>query len=70
MTNVAQLANELRGTLAERLLVSISAEGGLAERYQLEKWADGDEFATSAAVQELTRLGLRADRIAGRRGDP
>jgi hypothetical protein len=53
MNNQIQLANELRGTLAEQLLVAASDQGGYAEHEQLLNWADGDPFATSDATQVL-----------------
>jgi hypothetical protein len=53
MYNDTQLANALRGTLAERLLVAVSDQRGFAEHDQLLMLADGDAFATSDATQVL-----------------
>jgi len=56
--NDVQLANELRDTLAERVLLYASDQGGHAERDHLEKLANGDQWATSDAVQMLESRGL------------
>jgi hypothetical protein len=56
--NDVQLANELRDTLAERVLLYASDQGGYAERDHLEKLANGDQRATSDAVQMLESRGL------------
>jgi hypothetical protein len=59
--NEVQLANELRDTLAEQVLLYASDQGGYAQRDHVEKLADGDQWATSDAVQMLESRGLARD---------
>jgi hypothetical protein len=59
--NEVQLANELRDTLAEQVLLYASDQGGHAQRDHLEKLANGDQWATSNAVQGLQSRGLAQD---------
>jgi hypothetical protein len=77
-----QVANELRGSYAENLLLYIDDQGGHVARDQLEEFT-GDPFAASETVQELEDRGLaqvmsiasdvkltsRGSRIAGQIGE-
>jgi hypothetical protein len=74
-----QVANQLRGSYAENLLLYIYDQGGHVARGQLEEFT-GDPFAASETVEELADRGLaevssmssdvkltsRGSRIAGR----
>jgi hypothetical protein len=59
--NEVQLADELRDTLAERALLYASDQGGYAQPDDLEKLANGDQWAISDAVQVLESRGLSRD---------
>jgi hypothetical protein len=55
--NELQVANQLRGSYAENLLLYIYDQGGYVAREQLEEFT-GNPFAASETVQELEDRGL------------